>query len=750
MTLPFPRLKNFFERKLRAVASRQFKLHFRKKTITLSLPILFWMGFTFLSVTAFFTFVDLRPKVDENFFFSSDDPQFREDKLISEIFPQPPQIIIGARGDIRSPSYAEKIEEISSELASLPEVFSVQSLTRGPDDLKDAFKSPLWKRVLTANDGESTFISVFIKEVSAEIVVPKIEKMRDQFHQPGFQLMISGAPYITEMIRSHLMRDLQVFSLAAFVVFGIVLFMIFRSTIILLGTLIACLNSSAATLILTHLLRIPIGPLTANLSTMVFVLTLSPMVFITFNWRHLRDESETRGSNPAREAVKMTFHPSFWSMATTLAGFISLLFVQASPLRQLGIAGAIGTFVAFASAYLIYPWFLEMAVASDEKRDKLKSLEVRLQLFSSKAHGGIVAFLGVLILVGATGLTRVNTDPDLFSYFKKGDELRDGLEYIDRNGGSSPFKLVVVNQDSKESFATGEAYKRLWSLHEALEKDPMVGNVVSLPIVLAEAKSSPLTFFLSTEWLLNIMESPRFGEIAKYFVTEDRKKSFFLLRMREMGRKGSRLEVIERVKSIVESQGFVPDLVGGAYLLQAKLSALLTSSLISGLTLLVFTFAMMGWFLSRSIQISAALMGSLAMIPIVLLGFIGYLKLPLDVIAAPAANLAIGMGVDAMIYVLFFVRRHQKKGSPPLEIWAKARSELWQPIATNMIVICAGFGIFFLSSFPPTQRFGFSVVFGSLTSAFAALFLFPWLGSLPIPDKITQYLRRKDVDQRTA
>lgn len=707
------------------------------------------LGFTGVTLVIFFSLVDLKPQVDENFFFSSADPQFRADKIISDIFPQPPQMIIGAKGDIHSPQYADRTEKLSDELAALPEVFAVQSLTRGPDDVEDAFKSPLWKRVLIANDDQSTFISVFTKDVPAEVTVPKIEKIRDKFHQPGFELMISGAPYIIELIRSHLMRDLQVFSGAAFVVFGIVLFVIFRSMAIFLGTVVACLNSSAITLILTHLLHIPIGPLTANLSTVVFVLTLSPIVFITFNWRQLRDESAAKGSNPVGEAVKMTFHPSFWSMATTLMGFVSLLFVQASPLRQLGTAGAIGTFVAFTSAYVVYPWFLELAVRADEKRDKVKGLEYKLKVFSFKKHGHVVLLITMLTLFGTAGLRKVNTDPNLLSYFSKGGELREGLEYIDRNGGSSPFKLVIADP-SKELFDTGSAYKKLWNLHEALERDPAVGNAVSLPIILAEAKRSPLSFFLSTGWLLDIMESPKFGEIAKYFVTEDRTKTFFLLRMREMGRETSRLEIIDRILKIVEAENFAAVLMGGPYLLQAKLSQLLSSSLISGLFLLIFTFTVMGWLLSRSIQISWALMTSLCVIPIVLLGFIGHFQIPLDIIAAPAANLAIGMGVDAMIYVLFFVRRHRQKDLRSWEIWAMARSQLWQPIATNMIIICAGFGVFFLSSFPPTQRFGFSVVFGSLISAFAALFLFPWLGSLPAPAKIFQPLRRKDVDQRAS
>lgn len=282
---------------------------------------------------------------------------------------------------------------------------------------------------------------------------------------------------------------------------------------------------------------------------------------------------------------------------------------------------------------------------------------------------------------------------------------------------------------------------KLWKLHEALEREPLVGNVVSLPIILAEAKRSPLTYVLSTEWLLKIMEWPRFGEIAKYFVTEDRKKAFFLLRMKEINRgETSRLEIIDRIQEIIKSQGFVPVLVGGHYILQGKLSQLLASSLISGILLLVFMFTVMGWKLSHSFRVPMALLASLSMIPLCLLGLMGYLRIPLDVISASSINLAIGMGVDAMIYLSIFVRRSQGKDFHSWEAWSKACSSLWKPIGTSLAVICSGFGIFMLSNFPPTQRFGFSVMFGSLVSAAAALFLFPWLASISMFKKEPLYV----------
>jgi predicted exporter len=97
------------------------------------------------------------------------------------------------------------------------------------------------------------------------------------------------------------------------------------------------------------------------------------------------------------------------------------------------------------------------------------------------------------------------------------------------------------------------------------------------------------------------------------------------------------------------------------------------------------------------------------------------------------------MGVDAMIYLTVFAKRENKDLSS-WEPWSKACSHLWRPIGTNLLVICCGFGIFLLSDFPPTLRFGVFVIFGSATAASAALFLFPWLASVS--------LHRKKVERK--
>jgi predicted RND superfamily exporter protein len=707
------------------------------------LPAIAWGGLTVLFLLYIFRYVDLRPRVDENFFFSSSDPQVQTDKLISKIFLQTPELILSAKGNIRSPDYLRKVRELSKELAAIRGIDSVQSLTRGPRNTDDALESPLWKRVLFSEDHKATFIYVFLKEkASVEDSVLKIEKAKERFDSADFQLMISGAPYIVELIQRNLLRDMKVFTVSAFCIFGLAGLLISRSVAMVLGTLIACTNAGALTLIMTHEFGIPIGPLTANLFTIVFVLTLTHMVFMTFNWRHITQKKQTSVEKSWRLAVRVTLLPSFWSMLTALLGFLSLLFVPATPLRQLGLSGAMGTVIAFTSAYVIYPFFLRIQTPRLPAREKALRESSDIHPFFKKRHGRIVASILVAAAAASIGLWKLDTKPSLFSYFKKGGEIRNSLEYIDRNGGSTPLNIVLADP-SKAPWKMDEVYPRLWRLQNTLEQDPSVGSVMSLSLLLAEARRSPMASLIPVSWMLKLLESPILGKTAQYYITKEQTKTLFVLRMKESYQQTDHLANVERIKTIVREEGFDPVLVGGTYFLYGKLSKLVASSIVEGLTLLILLFVVMGGIISRSFRVIGAMFFSLGIIPLLMLGILGLSRVPIDIISAPGANIAIGIGVDAMIHVLIWVRRHPAGSMLSWEAWASVCSRLWKPILYSMSVVCAGFGIFMFSGFPPTQRFGLSVVLGTLLSPLPALFVMPLVTTAGLPKGITGIIKRQ-------
>src|SRR5205085_6272793 len=160
-----------------------------------------------------FRVVDLKPKVDENFFFSKQDPQLRADNQILKLFPEPPQLILVAAGDIRSSAYLQRVTALSDDLANVRGVSGVESLSRGPKDIDDALKSRLWTRLLIAENQKSSYIYVILNKRASEATIRKIEAAQQRFDRPNFKVRISAVPYITELTARNLARDLRVRSL---------------------------------------------------------------------------------------------------------------------------------------------------------------------------------------------------------------------------------------------------------------------------------------------------------------------------------------------------------------------------------------------------------------------------------------------------------------------------------------------------------------------------------------------------------
>ena len=556
-----------------------------------------------------------------------------------------------------------------------------------------------------------------------EATIPKIEKLTLESSCPDFHLIMSGPPYIVELISRHLLKDIRVFSLLVLLIFGAIVLLIFRSTAILLGSVISCICASMWTLMIAHMLGIKIGLLTANLATIVFVLTLSHIVFLTYNWKYVCSQNER--TSPVDEAIHLTFSPSFWSMMTTLLGFLSLLSVPAQPLKELGASGVAGALVAISVAYGVYPAFLRLVDPSLSKNNALDRYQEKMGDFLEQKKKLVVISVFILFFVALPGIWRANTDPSLISYFTKNSKLEKGLTYIDHHGGSSPL-ILVVKTASGEKLDTDKSYHELWELQRSLEQYKEVGSIISLPVLMAEAKRNILASLLSWEGLLNILQQPQFEGIAKSFITPDHREGLFLLRMNESNRKIPRLEVIKEIKRIVYGHGFVPELVGGTYSLMGHLSKLVASSIIFGLGQLIIIFAVIAWVISRSLRIALAIVLSICVIPVIVLGMVGWFRVPLDIISAPACNIALGLGIDSMIQMVRAYKRQKHQKSNDAAAWTNIRHRFWQPVLTFTLVMVLGFGIFSFSEFPSTQRFGVAVVFGALIASMTALFVMPF------------------------
>jgi hypothetical protein len=93
------------------------------------------------------TFVDLKPVVDQNFFFSTNDPGIQQTNKIEQRFPSQPEVILAVSSrDISSPRYLERIQKLTQRVHTIGGVSAVKSLAEGG------------RRVVWPNDGRAVSV----------------------------------------------------------------------------------------------------------------------------------------------------------------------------------------------------------------------------------------------------------------------------------------------------------------------------------------------------------------------------------------------------------------------------------------------------------------------------------------------------------------------------------------------------------------------------------------------------------------
>ena len=597
----------------------------------------------------------------------------------------------------------------------------MRSLTRGPEDLEDIGESPFWSRLLLAPDRSASLIVLRVTSKEQARLVRAIDGLLDQHSGLGFVLSASGVPYVAEHIRLQLTNELRRFSIAAFVAFATLVAILFRSAPIVVGTMVAALSASFGTFLVRAACGMRTDILAPNLWTIAFVLTISHIVYITAQWQ--RESRDSRGDDSVAAAIRVVGPVSLWSLAANLLGFASLIFVSAKPLRQFGLSGLIAALLALVSAYVMYPVFLRAAAAAPRQAG---ILGLRLEKFFTTPH----ARIALVVLVTAAALApfawRVSTDPSLPSYFASDDRIREGIEAFDRAGGSSPLDLVVADA-ANQPLDDDEMEDRLQVLQRRLERHDDVGTVLSIALLMSEAERPWYSFLFSWETKLEELEKPEYARIGRTFISEDRRRARFMLRMKETSRSRSREEVIGEVQGIVRALGFRTVAIGGLYPLQGELSSLVEGSVIRGLGGLLAAFALIALGVTRSIRTALAMTVCLIITPFTVFGIVGLSGMPLDIIAAPAANVALPLGIDEMLHLGHRVRHVRHRARDVWDAWALALADMWRPILASMLIVASGFALFLLSKFPPTQRLGVLVCIGAIVTDLVVLVALPAL-----------------------
>jgi predicted RND superfamily exporter protein len=387
-----------------------------------------------------------------------------------------------------------------------------------------------------------------------------------------------------------------------------------------------------------------------------------------------------------------------------------------------------------ACAYLLFPAFLR---AADPGPASTGGIRRRFEHMFTSRHPVVAVVFLAAALAPAVFISRIDTDPGLPRYFGRDSAVRNGIEAVDRAGGSSPLDLWVADAGGGD-LVGDEALERLQALHDQLEAHPDVGSALSIALLMAENERPWYSFLIPWEKRLKALESADRGAIGRAFISADRRRGRYVLRMQEATRSRPRQEVIGEILEIVRQHGFEPAHTGGIYLLQGELSRLVEASVERSLGVLLIVFSVIAFLVVRSARAGVAMAVSLILMPFALFGLVGLFRMPIEFLSAPAANVALALGIDESIHLGHTAHRRLRKGAASAwDAWKAAIAELWYPILAAMLIVGAGFSLFLLSNFPPTRHLGLLVAVGVVIANLATLLVLPTLATRRPPDDST-------------
>ena len=109
------------------------------------------------------------------------------------------------------------------------------------------------------------------------------------------------------------------------------------------------------------------------------------------------------------------------------------------------------------------------------------------------------------------------------------------------------------------------------------------------------------------------------------------------------------------------------------------------------------------------------------------LGLMGLLSIPLDIMTITIAAIVIGIGVDDTIHYLHRFRKEFAVGGNYTEAMRRSHGSIGRAMYYTSIIVSIGFSILVLSNFLPTIYFGILTGFAMLFAMFANLTLLPLL-----------------------
>ena len=646
---------------------------------------------------------------------------------------------------------------------------------------KEILDSPVFRNYVISEDGKTSGIIVTIKQNTlSENIKDKsqkeIEKYRDQIKKQNHKnileirnviksyeeigkIYLGGIPMIADDMMTFIKSDIIVFGLGVLLFIIATLWFVFRKLIWVIVPISSCFFSVVIMMGLLGLLGWKVTVISSNFIALMLILTMAMNIHMSTRFLQLR---KTHPSKTNFEILTLTTGKMFWpilyTVLTTVIAFLSLIFSEIKPIIDFGWMMTFGLITSFIITFTLLPTLLNFAPTKDISVKENEDSVITKFLGNLSLNYQMPIFVVTFVVIGLSvfGISKLEVENSFINYFSKKTEIYKGMKLIDEElGGTTPLEIILKfpqakieetkeddefddwgdesEQDDEKYWFTKDKIDTITNVHNYLDSLPQVGKVLSFSSIINVAtqlnNNKPLGTLEMGVLYTKIPQTIKTEIIDPYISIKDN-EARISLRIIDSQENLRRNDLINKINYDLQNQlGLEKDrykLAGVLILFNNLLQSLFKSQILTlGLVMVgIFTMFVI---LFRNIRLSLIGVVPNFIAAFFILGIIGMLGIPLDMMTITIAAITIGIAVDNSIHYIYRFKEEFDKIKDYKETLKTCHSTVGAAILNTSITIVFGFSILVLSKFIPTIYFGVFTGIAMLLAMISVLTLLPSL-----------------------
>ena len=576
------------------------------------------------------------------------------------------------------------------------------------------------------------------------------------------KIHLGGIPMIADDMMSYIKNDITVFGIGVFIFIVLTLWFIFKNLKWVTMPLLGCATSVIIMIGLLGLMGWKVTVISSNFIALMLILNMAMNIHLTVRFLQLKKEFPELSKNEAIfQSSKKMILPILYTVLTTICAFLSLVFSGIKPIIDFGLMMTLGLLISLFVTFTLLPSLISQL--SEEKEIGLKDTEKSfvtsaLANFTKKNKIIIFGSAYLIIAFSIVGIFRLEVENSFINYFNKDTEIYKGMKKIDDElGGTTPLNIILKfpskvketkieddefdeweedvensKEDKSKYWFTRDKMDKIIKVHDYLDSLPEIGKVLSFGSILRVAENLNNKELQSLEIAVLYSKIPEEikNEIISPYISVEKDEARISVRIKDSLKDLRRDDLIKKIDTDLNNKlGLEKDeykLAGVLILFNNLLQSLFKSQILT-LGIVILGIFLMFFILFRNTTLSLIGIVPNFIAAFFILGIIGLIGIPLDMMTITIAAITIGIAVDNSIHYIYRFREEFKKINNYDQTLDRCHSTVGVAILNTSITIVFGFSILVLSNFIPTIYFGIFTGIAMLLAMISVLTLLPKL-----------------------